>query len=220
MNKPLLGFATALLMATSVTACAPEPSHKAGVTDPPAAGSPTPSAPTTPTPPSDAEPESTLIPGCEELVPMEVAHTKLESHFQFIGDDPTTQDRMIASLGPAAQRALGNATQTSYCLWAIPNSDGHSSLIIAELPAPAREDFLAELRASDFTEAEMNGSPTFVWESNVRIGSRFIWYGFTDNLLVASLALEPDGDIGGPALEALACRGRESRNSDGCIAEG
>lgn len=203
MKKPLLGFATALLMATSMAACAPDPDRAADLADPPATGSPTPSAPTTPTPPSDAEPEPTLIPGCEELVPIEIAHTKLEPHFQFIGDDPTTQQRMIASLGPAAQRALGSATQTSYCLWAIPNSDGYSSIIIAELPTAAREEFLAELRASDFTEAEMNGSPTFVWESNVRLGSRFIWYGFTDDLLVASLALEPDGDIGGPALEAL-----------------
>ncbi|QIM19497.1 hypothetical protein G7066_14600 [Leucobacter coleopterorum] len=143
------------------------------------------------------------FPACEELVTQEEITAHVGDGFIFIPGQSSEDGLLQSALGPSAKAALDQAVQSSYCIWAIPQSDGSTVLLSAELPDKARDTFLAELRASDFTETEINGSPTFVWETDQHYGPRFVWYGFSGNILVTSLALSPNGEIGKIALARI-----------------
>lgn len=201
----MLNLLVASVMLVGLSACAPEPDTSGG-----SSSSPSPSsAPTTSEEPS-AEPSATpepgpvVIPGCEEMVPLDVAQSVLGPGFVYFPDEPSFHESLLSTLGPSAREAVDQAVQSSFCLWAMPQSDGGNSMLVAELPADVREKFLGELRSSDFVEADLDGAPTFVWESDVKYGPRFVWYGFADDLVVVSIALTSDGGVGAPALAHLA----------------
>lgn len=106
--------------------------------------------------------------------------------------------------GPAAITAIDKAVQSEFCQWWIPQSDGSTSLFVAELPEEVRDDLQAALRGPYFIESELSGSPIFVWENPAaRFGPRFVWYGFTGDVLVASLSLNQDGGIAEVTLATM-----------------
>lgn len=208
--SPAMSLAAASMLMLTLTACAPETGASDERTSAPSSSrEPEPSREpsTEPEPTKDVQPEPeptpTVIPECEQLVPLDVVHGTLGSSYVFIPDAPSFRDTLLTAVGPSAQEALAQAEQTSFCLWGIPQSDGVNPVMVAELPADARDAFLTELRASEFAETEVSGSPTFVWEDDPGLTQRFLWYGFTDDLLVVSIAQSSDGGVGTPALRSL-----------------
>lgn len=164
---------------------------------------PTEAAKPTPTPTPKPESKPVTIPACEELVTQEEVQAQAGGGYMYFPDQSFEGGPLQGVLGPSVTVALEQTIQSSYCLWAIPQSDGYTLILTTELPDKARDTFLAELRASDFAEREVGGSPTFVWETDIRYGARFLWYGFAGNILVTSLAINPDAGIANIALARL-----------------
>ncbi len=205
-----MSLAAASVLMLGLASCAPESGASDERTASPSSSresepSQKPSSEPAPTeePAPETEPTPVVIPECEQLVPIDVVHEKLGPAFVFTPESGPFRDMLLGAVGPSAQEAISRAEQTSFCSWGIPQSDGLNLLMVAELPADARDAFLAELRASEFVETETAGSPTFVWEDEPGLSQRFLWYGFTGDLLVISVGASADGGVGVPALASL-----------------
>ena len=122
----------------------------------------------------------------------------------FISDDAQGHEFPAEFIGPAARTAIEAAAQTRECLWGIPNSGLAINVIVAELPAAARDTFVGELRASEFSESVAQGMPTFSWMSNEPAIARvYSWYGFTENVMVGALTPSEDGGVAAVALSRM-----------------
>ena len=168
------------------TPAAPSPSHK-------------------PTPEPEAVPVAppVMIPPCEDLVSASEVHARFGELFQHFPGESFADSYMSTAIGPAAQAAITQSSQMLYCSWGIPQSDGGTSILVADIPKQAKEEFLSALRDSDFVESQSPDVSSFVWESDAQLGPRYIWYAFADSVLVASLALTPDGSLGETVVSSL-----------------
>lgn len=152
----------------------------------------------------DRDPDPVTFLGCDDLVHPDEARNLLGPGFAHIPDNPKLEAYFHLALGPSAKSAIGQATRTQFCLWGMPNSDGISSFLIAELPDAPREEFLRELRASDFAESSLAGSPVFTWQNpEVKYGPATNWYGFSGNMLVAGHVYSPTENIAEVALTRM-----------------
>ena len=138
------------------------------------------------------------------MIPLDEVHALTSPSFDPLPPQDPEATYFWSSMGPAAQEAFGRATQLKYCAWGMPNSDGYTGAIAAELPQEATEAFIVALRDSDFTESTVGSGPAFALEQTPSIGPSVTWYGFAGNVVVGTLSFSADGGIGPPILSRLA----------------
>lgn len=123
-----------------------------------------------PKPKSDPEPVAPSAPAapaaladCETLLPIDQARAEMGVDTVEFMRQTNDAERVATSpvYGPSAVAAFAAATDARTCAWGIPNSDGFLDFTVATIPDAEREQFLAELRASDYVESDMGGVPTF-----------------------------------------------------------
>lgn len=163
-----------------------------------------------PTPTREPTAESVIqIPPCAELVSEETVFETFNPYYSRIENDQKQQEFFTSVMGPAATEALSHAQEVRTCSWGIPNSDGMNTTRIAVLPEDAKNRFVAALRESDFVEQTIENGTSFTWQHDRMVGSSIIWYGFHDNILVASLSESHAGGLGEPMLNAVARTSKE-----------
>lgn len=155
-------------------------------------------------PTADAEPKPVVFPSCDELVTPQEAIATLGPGFVNLAGSPNAIEFFFDGMGPAARTAIDQASRQEFCHYGMPNSDGSSSFLVAELPVEARDNFLVSLRSSDFAETTLDGSPVFVWrDPTAHLGPGFRWYGFSGRILVAGHVLNPESGFADLALTRM-----------------
>ena len=153
----LRGLAASVILVAALAACAPVPQPSPTSTPTQTAVRPTPK----PTPTATLPPLA--IPQCEELVPLTVAQEVFSPGVELRGETPPSE--FVASLAvPAIPVVLSTASPARACRWAVPNSDGVFSLVVAGITDAERETLRAELTADGFAETTTGGVTAFELE--------------------------------------------------------
>lgn len=182
--------------------CAGEPVDPAPTSTATQGASPKPA--TKPESPETPQAQQTVIPSCDELVPIEVMRERFGPAMVPFPEGENFPEHFYRDLGPAATNAFDQAVQSRLCQWGRPNTDFLLDIVAAELPDDAQAEFVSKLRASVFTETQMGEFPTFIWQDpDARIQALYRWYGFSGGLVVGTRAVTADGFPGVEALSVL-----------------
>ena len=152
--RQTLAIAPATLVLIALAGCVP------AAVEPSAISSPSASAEASATPTPDAAPEPFAISDCETMLPLILAQQLFSANTEFFGEFP------IGEFGggfdvPEIQTALTIAPQSKLCRWAVPNSDGSFSLVVAELPVGEQTAVIDALMAAGFATST-NGTETIL----------------------------------------------------------
>lgn len=203
--------ASAAVLTLALAGCADESDGDPVPTTPQASASPTATrAPTTSPTPTETLTETspvspTVLPGCDELIPLDRA-VQLSGidNLEAFHEQAELRDLLIARvLGPVAAETYANAAQAQYCSWAPPNSDNITSVFTAVLMPEARETLTTALDDSDFVRAGSGTTVTYVRELQMGLGPHYIWYAFSGDVWVAELANASNPVFGQTALDAI-----------------
>ena len=171
---------------------------------------PTPSATATgvrPTP--KPTPTATLpplaIPQCDELLPLATAKQMFSKNVELFGQTPAGE--FVARIPvPSIPVVLSTADPARACRWAVPNSDGVFSLVVAGITAAERATLQAELTAEGFTETTSGELTAFeLAQPDLGPGGHGTTHVFSRELWIISdnTALAVARPFAAAALEAL-----------------
>jgi hypothetical protein len=161
------------------------------------------SASATPTPTPTPEPAALVIPECDSLVPLALAKSLFADNTEFIGEfDPA---QFAIEDVPAVAPAVADATQTRYCGWGVPQSDGVFTLFVAEISAADRASLEAALPPAGFSVVTMGTVTTYEFERDTDYGYFADTLLFTGDVLIVGggTTLSLTGAVVGSALDAL-----------------
>jgi hypothetical protein len=174
-----------------------------GPTTPSASPEPseTPSASATPSP--TPEPAALVIPDCDALLSLELARSLFADNTEAMGElDP-------AQFGiedvPAAATTVSAATQTRFCGWGVPQSDGVFTLVVAEIAASDRAALETALVTAGFSDVTMGTVTTYEAERDGEVSTLADTLLFTGDVLIVGggTTLGLTGAVVGSALDAL-----------------
>jgi hypothetical protein len=173
----------------------------------------TPSPSTTPVP-SEAPPESTTpsatpepaplgIPECETLLPLALAQAHFSENTEFIGEFPPNEFGVFEV--PEAGAAVAGASQSLYCLWGVPFSDGAFTLLVAEVSPADRAAVEAALPAAGFSAVTMGTVTGYDAEREGEVSTLADTVLFTGDVMIVcnGTSLDLTGVVTGSALDAL-----------------
>jgi hypothetical protein len=185
-----------LTLALLAGCASPAPSPSAGPSDSPSASA-TPSA----TPDVTAEPLS--IPGCDTLLPLALAQSLFSENTEAFGELAVVQ--FGVSDVPAAADAVAGASQSKFCGWGIPSSDGAFTLLVAEVTPADRASVEAELVAAGFSAVAMGTVTGYDATREGEVSTLADTVLFTGDVMIVcnGTSLELTGAVTGSALDAL-----------------
>lgn len=201
----VINAGVAIVALALLSSCASEPADPAPTSTVTQEASPKPTTkPVTPEPPETPQAHQTVIPSCDELVPIEVMRERFGPAMVQFPEGENFPEHFYRDLGPAATKAFDQAVQSRLCQWGRPNTDFLLDIVAAELPDDAQAEFVSKLRASAFTETQMGEFSTFIWQDpDARIQALYRWYGFSGGLVVGTRSVTADGFPGAEALSVL-----------------
>jgi hypothetical protein len=175
-----------------------------GCTPVPTAPTQTPSGtPSEATPTATPEPAPLGIPECETLLPLALAQAHFSENTEFIGEFPPNE--FGVSGVPEAAAAVAGASQSRYCIWGVPFSDGAFTLLIAEVSPEDRAVVEAALPAAGFSAVTMGTVTGYDAEREGEVSTLADTVLFTGDVMIVcnGTSLDLTGVVTGSALDAL-----------------
>lgn len=181
-----LGFALLLV------GCTPGPAPSASPSGPPSA-----------TPSATPEPAPLGIPGCDTLLPLATARDLFSDSTESFGELATLQFGVFGV--PEAAAALAGASQSRFCGWGVPNSDGAFTLLVAEVTAADRTAVETALTTAGFSAVTMGTVTGYDAERDGEVSTLADTLLFTGDVMIVcnGTSLDLTGAVTGSALDAL-----------------
>ncbi len=162
----------------------------------------------TPKPTSTASSEPAAkpltIPGCEILVPIELARANFSDATEYSGESAAARFPLQIEVS-GAQAALAGASVFRGCGWAVPMSDGAFRLAVASITPETRASLQAALVTAGFSSVTMGTVTGFDAEADGMVSSLGATYLFTGDVMIVGdgTGTSLTGAITGSALDAL-----------------
>lgn len=192
MRSRMLALVAGLSLVVALIGCTPTPAPS-----PTTAASESASATATP------EPAPLGIPECETLLPLALAQANFSENTEFIGEFPANEFGVFEV--PEAAAAVAGASQSRYCLWGVPNSDGAFTLLVAEVSPEDRAAVEAALPAAGFSAVTMGTVTGYDAEREGEVSTLADTVLFTGDVMIVcnGTSLGLTGVVTGSALDAL-----------------
>jgi hypothetical protein len=170
---------------------------------PPASPEPSTAPPETATPTATPEPAPLGIPECETLLPLALAQDHFSQNTEFLGEYPAGEFGVDGV--PEVAAAVAGASQSRYCVWGVPNSDGAFGLLVAEVSAEGRAAVEAALPAAGFSAVTMGTVTGYDAEREGEVSTLADTLLFTGDVMIvcSGTSLDLTGVVTGSALDAL-----------------
>lgn len=203
------GVVCAALILVALVGCTPAEdtpasgTAAAGPTDPPAASGTSTAAPTE-GPVAPDEPAAIVLPGCEQLLPIETARTFYSDRTEFLREFDRTESAAIMS-GPASASAIEGAVQSRGCAWGIPNSDGIFFMTVSEITPESRDALISALVEGGYADLSADGVPQYGLEWTGEVGGDGARHQFVGDVWICwrHVAALGTGDWSNAPVEAI-----------------
>ena len=189
-------FLIAAALVSALSGCTPsfnfpsaEPSTQTSTTPPAVTEIPT------PTP----EPAALIIPGCENLLTLDLAKSLQGPTTVFLGESPANEYSPWFEV-PAVRTAISGVTVGKTCWWGIPNSDGSFYVFVAKFDPATRASIESALTTEGYASAVVGARTVYSKEGDADFTYRGEVHQFSGDLWILSDGA--DLDISGVAADA------------------